>query len=251
MTTQQAKERLDYLREELRAERISYGEILELQSLIPFIDKDDVELLEAAGVPEFPESDTVSVQIPFDGFYESYAMHAIDSVIESDLEHLEENGHAIDSTLCSVDFQKFAQLYVDLYQKWLEDEELIRGINLEFDELVSPRFYNYGTDRIYCKVSKNDLWRLYTRFTRFSRAEESQQLIENRFKSRPGFASFYDDFVNEWKEKPLDQWDENELAILFPDPFNTDKAAYFYDDANCNGSVSECIIWPEHVNQLF
>lgn len=46
--------RLEYLRGELRAERISYGEILELQSLKAHIEAGDVELLEAAGVPEFP-----------------------------------------------------------------------------------------------------------------------------------------------------------------------------------------------------
>jgi hypothetical protein len=43
---------LEYLRTELRAERISYGEIVELQSLVEYIDANDVELLEAAGVPE-------------------------------------------------------------------------------------------------------------------------------------------------------------------------------------------------------
>lgn len=51
------KQRLEYLRKELRAERLSYGELIELQSLVPHIDKSDVELLEAAGVPEFPESE--------------------------------------------------------------------------------------------------------------------------------------------------------------------------------------------------
>ena len=44
--------RLEYLRQELRAGLISYGEIAELQSLAPYIDTSDVELLEAAGVPE-------------------------------------------------------------------------------------------------------------------------------------------------------------------------------------------------------
>lgn len=44
--------RLEYLRGELRAERISYGELAELQSLSAHIDPADVELLEAAGVPE-------------------------------------------------------------------------------------------------------------------------------------------------------------------------------------------------------
>jgi preprotein translocase subunit SecA len=46
------KKRLEYLRGELRKECISYDELFELQSLIIYIDRSDVELLEAAGVPE-------------------------------------------------------------------------------------------------------------------------------------------------------------------------------------------------------
>jgi hypothetical protein len=46
------KERLEYLRGELRAERISYGELAELESLRDEIEDGDTELLEAAGVPE-------------------------------------------------------------------------------------------------------------------------------------------------------------------------------------------------------
>lgn len=49
------KERLEYLRGELRAERISLGELVELQGLAEHIEEGDVELLEAAGVPEFPD----------------------------------------------------------------------------------------------------------------------------------------------------------------------------------------------------
>ena len=50
-------ERLEYLRGEIRAQRISYGELAELQSMADQIDPGDVELLEWAGVPEFPEED--------------------------------------------------------------------------------------------------------------------------------------------------------------------------------------------------
>ena len=46
------KKRLEKLRTELRKERISYSEILELHSLVKHIDKNDLELLEAAGVLE-------------------------------------------------------------------------------------------------------------------------------------------------------------------------------------------------------
>ena len=50
--TKEIKRRLEYLRRELRKERISYGELIELQSLSEYIDSGDLELLEAAGVPE-------------------------------------------------------------------------------------------------------------------------------------------------------------------------------------------------------
>ena len=49
--------RLEELRRELKAERISYGEIAELQSLAAYIEPGDVELLEAAGVPEHKEEE--------------------------------------------------------------------------------------------------------------------------------------------------------------------------------------------------
>jgi hypothetical protein len=48
-------ERLEYLRSQIRAECISYSELSELQSLADQIEPGDVELLEWAGVPEFPE----------------------------------------------------------------------------------------------------------------------------------------------------------------------------------------------------
>jgi hypothetical protein len=57
--SEEIKARLEYLRGELQGERISYEELHELQCLAPHIDASDVELLEAAGVPEFPEDGPV------------------------------------------------------------------------------------------------------------------------------------------------------------------------------------------------
>lgn len=50
--TKQIKARLEYLREQINKECISYEEIEELKSLVQYIDKGDVQLLEWAGVPE-------------------------------------------------------------------------------------------------------------------------------------------------------------------------------------------------------
>lgn len=52
MSTQKIKDRLEYLRGEIEAERISYSEIAELQSLKEHIEDGDVLLLEWAGVSE-------------------------------------------------------------------------------------------------------------------------------------------------------------------------------------------------------
>lgn len=57
VTTPEIKARLEYLRGEIRAERISYGEIAELQGLAEHIDPGDVELLEWAGVPEHDDEE--------------------------------------------------------------------------------------------------------------------------------------------------------------------------------------------------
>ena len=46
------KNRLEELRQELRKECISYGELIELQSLSKYIESNDTELLESAGIPE-------------------------------------------------------------------------------------------------------------------------------------------------------------------------------------------------------
>ncbi|MDA8651675.1 hypothetical protein N9L75_03775 [Porticoccaceae bacterium] len=52
---QTAKEELESIRCALRAENISYGELARLEELRDHIDEGDIELLEAAGVPEHSE----------------------------------------------------------------------------------------------------------------------------------------------------------------------------------------------------
>jgi len=47
------KKRLKYLKEQIKNENISYGEIAELQGLAEHIDKNDVELREWTSVKEF------------------------------------------------------------------------------------------------------------------------------------------------------------------------------------------------------
>lgn len=59
MTTKQINEKLEYMRQQIENECMSYGDVVELQDLadIPAARSEmDVRLLEWAGVPEFPDS---------------------------------------------------------------------------------------------------------------------------------------------------------------------------------------------------
>ena len=52
---QEAKQRIEEIRVEILAERVSYDEIAELESLAEYIDESDVLMLQWAGIPEFEE----------------------------------------------------------------------------------------------------------------------------------------------------------------------------------------------------
>ena len=52
MKLEKIKNRLEYLREQIQNENISYNEIIELQTLADYIDESDVELLQWAGIEE-------------------------------------------------------------------------------------------------------------------------------------------------------------------------------------------------------
>ena len=102
MTDNTPAERLEYLRGELRAERMSYGELAELQGLtfnVEHIDPSDVELLEAAGVPEHasvttqPRDQDVAVRIAeIEGRIES-AMREMRDLVDHARQN-EAEGHA-------------------------------------------------------------------------------------------------------------------------------------------------------------
>ena len=51
------EKRLEAIRKSIRNENVSYGELVELQDLSQYIDSNDIELREAAGIPEFEDDD--------------------------------------------------------------------------------------------------------------------------------------------------------------------------------------------------
>ncbi len=95
-----------------------------------------------------------------------------------------------------------------------ESESYIRpSARMTFESMDSPREYNFATDRVYATVPLAVMRLLFKR----SAAEKHATLatvIAERFTSCDGFISHYSRHLSDWLEKPLADWDHNELGTL-------------------------------------
>ena len=136
----------------------------------------------------------------FTGFYES--IH--NSYFESEEDYiLEDTGKPWDEVDFTYDFIGYSQAYVNQVNR-------ILGLNLKFKELISPREYNFTTDKIICYISQKDIKKIAE--YRFS--DTMRELVKDRFTSRSGFISFYSHNLDEWNSKELKEWDSVELGTL-------------------------------------
>lgn len=151
--------------------------------------------------------------LDFPGFYESWLSQGLDQAEEMEAEHIAET-HGLDpSTVAEAmyecsdhakGFDLIAREYVDWLNHVLEDT----GIELTFHDVESPREYNFSTDVLF--VTVNDP----ARILQLIEHERFAALIEEQFTSRSGFISFYSNDVEEWLDKPFDEWDHNEVGTL-------------------------------------
>lgn len=175
-------------------------------------------------------TETLSIKIPFCGLYYSTLSHELDYVEEREAEWMEErqreDGIAPELHL---DAATFAEILFDVTDYSIAHEAIAKGYaeafaekmdevfefttGFEFEEMTSPRFYNFETDRLFCRVPVATVERLFE----ISKGDEHKTLakiIQERHTSRDGFISFYTNGLTDWLEKPLEDWDHNELETL-------------------------------------
>ena len=124
------------------------------------------------------------IVLPFSGFYES--------PWEPNLKNHE-------------DYSKwrleFCKGYTEALNDLLKEENL--DLDLKFESLDSPKFYNFETDRIFATLDIDPLvdrpWTAHT----------MQTWCQKRHLSRPGFISHYDPDHQTWG--PVSTWDHNQL----------------------------------------
>lgn len=106
-------------------------------------------------------------------------------------------------------------------------------VELEFDEIDSPREYNFGTDRLFARVGMPVLLDLFA-LSAADGHKALSALVEERFTSCSGFASHYPNDLAAWLEKPVSEWDHNEVGTLF------DAVAALSDEEDIEETATEC-----------
>ena len=221
-------------------------------------------------------TDTISVQIPFGGFYESLWSGAIDREEESFIEneegaqrdetyspdryqpeHLRLSGGEIADILCRVTqyseaHSAVARMYVDEFDVWAAENIGTPIHSFKLEAMTSPREYNFETDRLFCDVPLATMQTLFERSAAQGHAKLAE-FIDERFTSHDGFSSFYSSDSADWLAKPLTDWDHNEagtLLLLFVKEVDTgddmDMAIYDAIDDGLYQAWSESVAWPAY-----
>ena len=168
--------------------------------------------------------------IPFDGFYESFISADIDHQIEiytefySELYDLNESeAELLCNSFLNVNSYKFynqiakdyTNFYIDDLNAKLNYAYPDKGFTLKatYKCLESPREYNFETDRIFIEIEENHAADFIEHIVK-NYKKELEKKIEDRFRSRSGFISFYKNSIDLWT-KDFKEWDCNMIGTCF------------------------------------
>jgi len=147
--------------------------------------------------------------VPFSGFYNSFHDACLDDTLGSMFSDRETGCHPnkdlLDAAYDAVRWGHVHHQYAETYCKAFAHEF---GISLSFDSLVSPREYNFETDRIFATIDEDEVRRLFGEVD----PDDLTAIAKERFTSCDGFISFYDPDWHTWGD--VLEWDCNQVGTL-------------------------------------
>ena len=155
------------------------------------------------------EKTLLSTTIPFGCFYYSFHDQDLDHALDllcSDCTGCHTFDGVRDRMFDLVNWKKAHELYAKKYAALFAE---VVGVDLSFETLISPKYYNYETDRIFCFISLEEVQRIFDAVP----LESLQKRIEDRFTSRSGFISHYPNDLSRWGSD-LASWDHNQIGTL-------------------------------------
>jgi hypothetical protein len=178
----------------------------------------------------------MKVAIPFSGFYETHHNAVFDDAIEHAFSELDTTlasnlaGRVTDECNWTAVHHAYATEYAERFFQEFLDLKLVGGV-----ELISPREYNFETDRIIVEVSLSDMGELYELAMDRGLAE----LVHEELAPRSGFVPFHSQDIEDWG--PVQEWEpaqaEMILKAMAGADFDHSAEADLMESASGNGLI--------------
>lgn len=160
-----------------------------------------------------------TIRLPFfPGFYESWLENSDTSywAIKEELDYYHEELGRAELTEDDLDFDNKA------YEKDVCDAfiEVWKGSapdfveSVEFDELWSPKYYNFDTDHLYAKIELADDWKEKMKAFMDAHWLELGVKIDEEWSSRDGFISFMENRIDDWPAKLFEDEDARYIGTM-------------------------------------
>ena len=138
----------------------------------------------------------IEIQLPFSGFYQSMHDYYIDNFIEYEIEYLKSELNYTDEQLDIISDRFYmmdyapirkaiCEHYINAFNAVFYDEHNIH-LDLEYSQLISPRFYNFETDRLYAFIDES----IYNEVVTLINKKDFKEMLKDRYSKRDGFTPF-------------------------------------------------------------
>lgn len=152
----------------------------------------------------------------FGGFYCSNHQQNIDYAVELCF-NVDEGGTIPDNIKYKPIFEAYAKEWLDKFEEYLSDETN-KDIVLSYNKLVSPKYYNYSTDKIDLNVSNSSKGKILE----YAFSLDFDKYLKEKTKSYDGYMSYYtyEEALND-KDNILVSFALDYLAGLFNEDYNS------------------------------
>lgn len=168
-----------------------------------------------------------NINLEFGGFYSSIHDENVNSML--DQYYSDEEGQFLDYSYLNIDYRAIYNEYIKDYchmlTQYMSDEYSI-DVKFKNLSLISPREYNFSTDKINVNITNlanKNINKLFLKNSTFL------EYLKNATKSYDGYMSFYS--YNEALENKDDMLIEYIFTFICNE-FNTDKFYSYYDNNN-------------------
>ncbi|MFG6572127.1 hypothetical protein ACGYLO_11035 [Sulfitobacter sp. 1A13353] len=184
-----------------------------------------------------PETDRVTVKLPFSGLYNTIHDQMMDIALEQI--NTDDEG-AEQQEICSSNV-RWAEVHLAYVQAYTQKAAGISDLDMSFQKIISPRDYAMGNDEIIVTYPLRDLEEAFASMDN-ARKEEWRDRVEAELTERPGFVPFskYPKDADDWG--PVSEWDDAQRDLFF----DFHAAPLIGDEADIANDLSDLIddrIW--------